>query len=280
MTQPTHYTLGASDAELRRLIALAAHEEDHVIDACRRAGITRGMVVTDLGCGPLGALSALSRVVGSTGRVIGVDASAPALDRARLLLANAPNVQLVHEDVHDITLARLDVDAIDAAYCRLLLLHQPDPVRVLTRVWDLLGPGGVVITHEPSDRIVDAPRSEPDCPAMTRVWELVVGAARLRGAQTGFARRGRAYLSATGFVVEQTRAYFVHYPPEVGYEIPRVALASLRPVIEDRLASGEEIARLDHELQAMKERDDVQWVSSPLMFEWIARRQAARGSEP
>ena len=51
-----HYTLGASDAELRRLIALASHEEDRVIDACRRAGIGEGMVVADFGCGPLGAL--------------------------------------------------------------------------------------------------------------------------------------------------------------------------------------------------------------------------------
>ena len=52
------YTLGATDAELRRLIDLASHEEDRVVDACRRAGIGEGATVLDLGCGPLGALGA------------------------------------------------------------------------------------------------------------------------------------------------------------------------------------------------------------------------------
>jgi hypothetical protein len=38
------------------------------------------------------------------------------------------------------------------------------------------------------------------------------------------------------------------------------------------LASEDEIARLDSELEEAKHRTDVQWVSSPLMFEWIGRR--------
>jgi hypothetical protein len=49
-----------------------------------------------------------------------------------------------------------------------------------------------------------------------------------------------------------------------------VALRSLTPVLEAHgLASLEEIARLDRELE--EGRSDVQWVSSPLMIEWIAR---------
>lgn len=64
----------------------------------------------------------------------------------------------------------------------------------------------------------------------------------------------------------------VHYPPAIGYEIPRVALNSLRPTLtEHALASEDEIAQLDLELTAAKTREDVEWVSSPLMIEWIAR---------
>jgi len=77
------YTLGETDAEHRRLIALASAEEDRVIDACRRAGVREGMTAVDLGCGPLGALHALSKVVGPSGRVIGIDASSAAIERAR-----------------------------------------------------------------------------------------------------------------------------------------------------------------------------------------------------
>jgi hypothetical protein len=47
----------------------------------------------------------------------------------------------------------------------------------------------------------------------------------------------------------------------------------LRPAIaQHALASDDEVAQLDRELEAAKQRDDVQWVSSPLMFEWIARK--------
>jgi SAM-dependent methyltransferase len=260
------YTLGATDAELRRLVALASHEEERVVDACRRAGVGEGMTVGDFGCGPLGALGALARVVGSSGRVFGIDASAQALEKARVLLADAAQVQLIHADV-----ASVELPAIDAAYSRLMLLHQPDPARVLARMFASLRAGGVVIAHEPSDLPIHAPASEPHVPAMTRVWELVVAAARGRGAQTDFGRRGRAYLEAAGFTIEQSHAYVVHYPPEAGYEIPRVALASLAPVIaEHRLANADEIAHLDAELR--QRRHDVQWVSSPLMIEWIARK--------
>ena len=264
------YSLGATDAELRRLIHLASHEEDRVVDACRRAGIGSGATVLDLGCGPLGALAALTGVVGRDGTVIGIDASAHALEKARTLV---PHVRLLHADVSEVSREQLGAGKIDLAYSRLMLLHQADPARVLRHVADL--GAEVVIAHEPSDLLSHAPASEPHVPAMTRVWELVIAAARSRGARTDFGRRGRAYLEGAGFAVESHRAYVVHYPPEIGYDIPRVALGSLRPVLAQHgLADDDEIARLDRELAEAKHRTDVQWVSSPLMFEWIARRKS------
>jgi SAM-dependent methyltransferase len=272
-----HYTLGASDKEHRRLVSLAAHEEDRVIDACRRAGVGEGATVIDLGCGPLGALAALAGVVGKTGTVIGVDASERALTKARTLLPQDawPQVRLVRADVSQVTLAQLEVEErVDLAYSRLMLLHQEAPGEVLRTIAGLLRPGAPLIAHEPSDLAAHAPASEPPVAAMTRVWELVIGAARARGAATDFGRRGRAYLEEAGFDVESHRAYYVHYAPAVGFEIPRVALHSLRPVLDAHgLADPAEVAELDAELGAAKERRDVQWVSSPLMFEWIGRRR-------
>lgn len=270
----TSYSLGATDAELRRLIHLASHEEDRVVDACLRAGIHEGATVVDLGCGPLGALSALAGVVGRSGTVIGIDANAHALEKARSLLPidPFPHVHFVQADVNEISREQLGVDRVDLAYSRLMLLHQADPARVIDRIAALLEPDGVVIAHEPSDLPAHAPASEPHVPAMTRVWELVIAAARSRGARTDFGRRGRAYLEAAGFIVESHRAYVVHYPPAIGYDIPRVALASLRPVLAHHgLAGDDEIARLDRELEEAKDQADAQWVSSPLMFEWIGR---------
>ncbi len=109
---------------------------------------------------------------------------------------------------------------------------------------------------------------------MTRVWDLVIRAARARGAHTDFGLRGRAYLERAGLTVESHRAYVVHYPPALGVDIPRVALQSLRPTLEEHsLATQDEVEQLNFELEEASRRTDVQWVSSPLMFEWIARKQ-------
>jgi SAM-dependent methyltransferase len=273
-TALSHYSLGSTDAEHRRLVQLASHEESRVAGACRRARIGRGAIAIDLGCGPLGALAALADVVGRDGTVIGVDASAAALARARTLLAEGfPQIRLVEADVNRVTAGQLGIDGADLAYSRLMLLHQADPGESLANAARLLRAGGAFVAHEASDLSVHAPAAEPHVPAMTRVWELVVAAARARGARTDFARRGRAYLERAGFTIESHRAYAVHYPPEIGFEIPRVALRSLRPTLAEKaLAGDEEIERLDREIEEAKQHEGVQWVSSPLMIEWIGRK--------
>jgi SAM-dependent methyltransferase len=197
------------------------------------------------------------------------------VEKARTLVPFS-QVRTVHADVHRFSLA--DEERADAIYCRLFLLHQADPGRTLRRMAKLLKPGGVLIAHEPSDDPAHAPASEPHVPAMRRVWELVIAAARAGGARTDFGRTGRAWLESAGFEVESHRAYVVHYPTETGYDIPRIALHSLRPTLAEHGLAGEaEIVHLDRELMEAKARTGVQWVSSPLMVEWIARMPGHRG---
>jgi len=267
------YALGASDDELRRLIALASAEEDRVRDACSRAGIGAGATVVDLGCGPLGAVHALADVVGPTGSVTGVDASAPALEKARTLVPPPTHLRFVHADVNALQTHHIPPGRADLVFCRLFLMHQHDPVETIRRAVTLLKPGGVFIAHEPSDELSGAPASQPPVPAMTRVWDLVIRAAKARGARPDFGRRGRAYFEGAGLHVESHRAYAVHYAGTLGVDIPRIALHSLTPTLhEHALATGEEIARLNAELEAATRRPNVQWISSPLMFEWIGRK--------
>ena len=252
---------------------MATAEEDRVRDACARAGIGAGHHVVDIGCGPLGALHALASVVGPDGYVVGIDASAAALDRARSLLQHEQSVRFVHADVNAIGSSDLPVADADLVFSRLFLLHQQDPAETIRKTATLLRSGGAFIAHEPSDELSGGPASEPPVPAMTRVWDLVIRAARARGARTDFGLHGRAYLERAGLTIESHRAYVVHYPPTLGVDIPRIALQSLRPTLEEHsLASRDEIEQLSSELEAASLRTNVQWVSSPLMFEWIARK--------
>jgi SAM-dependent methyltransferase len=205
--------------------------------------------------------------------VIGVEANGHTLETARALNAESSVVSFVHADANALRDEDIPRGSAGLVFCRLFLMHQQDPGATVRRAVRLLAPGGVFIAHEPSDELSGAPASEPPFAAMTRVWDLVIRAACARGAHPDFGRRGRSYFEAAGLTVESHRSYRVHYEGTLGVDIPRIALHSLTPTLRRySLATDEEIARLDDELTQAARRDDVQWVSSPLMFEWIGRR--------
>jgi ubiquinone/menaquinone biosynthesis C-methylase UbiE len=70
--------------------------------AFRRVGLGANGAAIDCGCGPIGGLAVLAEIVGPAGRVVGVDFSEPAIQRARSAKAalGLPNVQLVAGDIH------------------------------------------------------------------------------------------------------------------------------------------------------------------------------------
>jgi hypothetical protein len=69
-----------------RLIRSSEVLGQFVTEACVRAGLASGGRAIDIGCGPLGALPALASLVGTEGRVVGLDASGEALALAREIL--------------------------------------------------------------------------------------------------------------------------------------------------------------------------------------------------
>src|SRR3712207_3848335 len=79
------HDLGREDQD--RLVRIADLLARFVRETCYHTGLKPGSAVIDIGCGPLGALAVLADVVGPTGTVVGLDASAEALEHARLVLA-------------------------------------------------------------------------------------------------------------------------------------------------------------------------------------------------
>jgi SAM-dependent methyltransferase len=164
VTERAPYLLEHVDRELERLLALAEREAEQVRLACRQVGLAQGGSAIDVGCGPLGALRTLAEVVGERGRVVGLDASADAIGRAREVCRalGLGRVELVCADALRCDFAQLRLwRAFDLAYCRLCLLHQRDPGQLLARLGALVRPGGFIayqdILDEPS-----FPRCEPD----------------------------------------------------------------------------------------------------------------------
>jgi ubiquinone/menaquinone biosynthesis C-methylase UbiE len=166
------YVLDSSDEDLQRLLSIAELSAEPTRTAFRKIGMKPGWRAIDCGCGPLGALAVMAEMVGPEGRVVGIDFSEPAVQRARSIASTLglDNVEVRVGDVHDLDGQALG-SAFDVAYTRLFLVHQRDPAQTLERIAALLRPGGWIIAHEPLRS--PPPRSSPPLDALTTYWELL-----------------------------------------------------------------------------------------------------------
>ena len=98
------YILDGSDEDLRRLLSIAETTGEMARSAFRRVGMQEGWHAIDCGCGPLGGLAVMAEMVGPAGRVVGVDFSEPAIQRARSVVAalQLGNVELFAGDIHEL----------------------------------------------------------------------------------------------------------------------------------------------------------------------------------
>ncbi len=143
------YALGHAEHELERLMQQGEYFGLLTEQVFRHAGIAPGMTVLDAGCGAGDVSLLAARLVGATGRVIGVDRSAEAVAVATKRAEALENVHFVAADLASIDLPALGLDGpVDAVVGRLVLMYFPDPARALAHLSSLVKPGGVVAFHE------------------------------------------------------------------------------------------------------------------------------------
>jgi ubiquinone/menaquinone biosynthesis C-methylase UbiE len=142
--------LGNSQAELGRLTFQAMILRPITERLFREAGITQGMRVLDLGCGPGDVSFLAAEIVGSSGCVIGIDRDpvAIALARDRARQQGIRNVAFEQTGIEEFSSAV----QFDAVVGRCILVFQPDPPAFLRYVMRFIGPNGVLALHEISLR--------------------------------------------------------------------------------------------------------------------------------
>jgi ubiquinone/menaquinone biosynthesis C-methylase UbiE len=145
-TSTPSYLLGSTDAEHQRLIRQAAILDPITERFFRDAGVGPGQRVLDVGSG-LGDVSMLAaRLVGDSGKVIGVDNDAGIIGQAkeRVVKAGFQNVSFIKLDIRDIP----NSERFDAIVGRLILQFLPDPGAVVNALVGLLRPGGVLAIQD------------------------------------------------------------------------------------------------------------------------------------
>lgn len=103
--------------------------------------LREGEAVADLGCGAGFDLLQAARMVGPSGRVIGVDMTAAMCDRAR---AGAQELGLANVEVREGYLEALPIDdeSVDVVISNGVVNLTPDKTGVMREVFRILKPGG------------------------------------------------------------------------------------------------------------------------------------------
>lgn len=156
----THYLLGHTEHELKRLDVQGDLYRDITRRAFTEGGIEEGMRVLDIGCGTGDVSMTAADVVGPAGAVLGIDRGDAGLVAAR---AKADRLGVSHAtfEKHEVSDYRSD-RPFDALVARFVLMHQPDPSALLRAVLPNVRPGGVVVMIESDMALLAAGRhSEP-----------------------------------------------------------------------------------------------------------------------
>jgi SAM-dependent methyltransferase len=244
MTQPPYRTYPAppSDRELERLAMQARDLAAHTAVLFRRAGLSPGHRVLDLGCGNGDVAFIAADIVGPNGYVIGIDHSATAVEtaRERARRAGHSNVEFQVGDVAELEMP----DRFDVIVGRLVLMYLREPIAVVARMRRFLRPHGLIVLQEGDVRTID---SEPECPLVSRVRDLVVEAVAHLGCAANMGSKLGTVLHEAGFRPEGS---WTSQPSYVGTGLSRLdwfadLVRSLTPAWERPGAVTSEIVQAD-----------------------------------
>jgi ubiquinone/menaquinone biosynthesis C-methylase UbiE len=270
--QPSEeYLLGTHDAELARLGIQHRVWRPFVLDCWRRAGITIGTSVLDIGAGPGFATLDLAEIVGPTGRVIALERSSRFLTAAQQMctLRNLTNVEF-HE--MDLMKDRVPVTGMDVAWCRWITCFVSSPRVLVEKIAGSIRSGGTALFHEYLDYA--SWQMLPQCPRFAEFVSRVMDRWRASGCEPNIAPSLVKLLNDNGFVVgSAVPRVFCIRPDDYMWQWPasfvHVHLDRMR---ELRTADSTWIDHVRREFDGAQQNPPSLMVT-PMVLEIVAQRQ-------
>ncbi len=216
-----------------------------------------GMRLLDLGCGPGSITLGLAEAV-APGEVVGIDAQATQVERARAL-AEERGVTNATFEVADAYKLPFSENSFDAAFAHVILMHLADPVRALAEVHRVLRPGGVIGVRDPD---MGSTIRYPLTPILEQYMALMPRVLQHNGGDPYRGRSHRRLLLGAGFArTEASASVRVQGTAEQCREIATFFKAQLVSMGKTALAQGwidqSTVDAIPAELDAWAERPDA-----------------------
>jgi ubiquinone/menaquinone biosynthesis C-methylase UbiE len=269
-----NYVLGHTDRERRRLLLQAAVLNPITEDLLRRAGLSAGMTVLDLGCGVGDVSIVAARLIGRHGRVVAVDIDEGALEmaRSRVDSASLSNIEFRRARAGELQ----GLGSFDAVTGRHIMVHMPQPREALAEIFRLLRGGGVAVLQE-----YDFSSHSPPLPSShlaALILDLFSRLPQASGAHPRIGAQLYQLMSQVGFVALNTR---IEYGVDGGPESPYYEwyAESLRTILPRAVSLGLVTAGdIDIDTFERRLREEVvsqhAGVAGPVMFGIIGRKPA------
>ena len=264
------YILGTHEEEISRLGLQHDVWRPVVLDCWRRAGITAGKRVLDIGAGPGYAAIDLAEIVGQHGEVVALERSGNFVNAFREMVRAR---SLANVQIHEIDLMTDDLPAgdYDFAWCRWVVSFVDDRPLLMEKLGRVMPEGSLCIFHEYGH--YETWRFFPRLPMQERFREHVIATWRESGGEPDGATRLPELLADNGFVIRSARPQiFCLRPDDYMWQWPATFIEIYLP----RLI---QMGRIDHKFAdkvradlASAEKNRNSFMLTPLVLEIIAEK--------
>jgi SAM-dependent methyltransferase len=264
------YILGTHDDEVARLGLQHRVWRSTVLECWRRAGLTAGWRVLDVGAGPGYAAMDLAEIVGPQGAVVAVERSSRYVEIGKAACA-ARGLENVRYHELDLMADPLPGESFDMSWCRWVASFVSSPRTLIEKLAGAVRVGGVAIFHEYVDYA--SWRYAPQRPKLEEFVRETMASWRDSGGEPDIALSLPTLLADAGFRIrEAVPRVFCARRGDYAWNWP----ASFVKTSPQRL---QDLGRVDakwvdavREEYAAVEADPNSLVITPMVLEIIAER--------
>ncbi len=270
MAMERDYVLGTHDEEIARLGLQHRVWRPVVLDCWRRAEITIGSRVLDVGAGPGYATVDLAEIVGPNGEVTALERSNNFVNALKEV---ARARSLANVKIHELDLMTDDLPKrdYDFSWCRWVLSFVSDPALLIKKLRGVMRKGSISIFHEYGH--YETWRFLPRLPVQEEFREHVIATWRESGGEPDSASALPELLSQNDFVIRSATPHiFAVRPSDEMWQWPATFIDVYLPRLQ-------EMGRIDQKFSdkvradlAGAEANPNSLMITPLVLEIVAEK--------